>query len=116
MTSTAPESARWSMTEMVDDVVAQVFGHPVGVPDRAGQQMLHAVGRGVADVLGDRPGVLARQIGQQPEQEPADPPPQLHPTEPARDPLGQLIHARRPAGRPYPGPRDHRGTVRCPHT
>jgi hypothetical protein len=27
----------------------------------------------------------------------------------------QLIQARRPAGRSYPGPREHRGTVQCPH-
>jgi hypothetical protein len=30
--------------EMGDDVVAQVFLHPVGIPDRPGQQVLHATG------------------------------------------------------------------------
>src|SRR3954447_3130720 len=57
--------------EMVDDVVAGLLRHPVRVPDSPGQQVLHAVRTGVAGVLGDRPAVLARQIGQQPEQEPA---------------------------------------------
>src|SRR3954447_2245933 len=57
--------------EMVDDVVAGLLRHPVRVPDSPGQQVLRAVRTGVAGVLGDRPAVLARQIGQQPGQEPA---------------------------------------------
>ena len=67
--------------------------------------------RAVLDRLGERPAVLARQIGQQPQQEAAHPFPQLDPAESAGDPNQQFIDARRPAGRPYPGPRYHRGTV-----
>jgi hypothetical protein len=37
--------------------------------------------------------------------------PALDSAEPAGDPIGQFIDARRPAGRLYSGPRDHRGTV-----
>jgi hypothetical protein len=107
---------RPGITQVLNHVGPQVCLNPVGVPDGAGQQVLHAIGRAVAGVLGDRPAVLPRQVGQQPQQESADPAPALDPGEPAGDPIGQLIDARRPAGRPYPGPRDHRGTVRCPHT
>jgi hypothetical protein len=73
--------------------------------------MLHTVARRLAGVLDQRPAVLPRQIGQQPEQEPADPAPALDPAEPAGDPIQQLIDARRPAGRSYPGTRGHRGSV-----
>src|SRR3954454_11107356 len=94
--------------EMVDDVVAGLLRHPVRVPGSPGQQVLRAVRTGVAGVLGDRPAVLARQIGQQPEQEPAPvtflPPPALprsirpgiRSSNPPRSP---------PSGKPYPGPR-----------
>jgi hypothetical protein len=61
--------------------------------------MLHTVGRRLAGVLGQRPAVLPRQIGQQGEQEPADPALQLDPAEPGGDPIQQLIDACRPAGR-----------------
>src|SRR3954469_14552783 len=64
--------------------------------------MLHAVRGGLAGVLGDRPAVLARQIRQQPEQEPADPRLQLDPAEPAGDPLQQLIPHPRAATAPGP--------------
>src|SRR3954470_24201521 len=100
---------------MVDDVVAQVLTDPVGVPDRPGQQMLHAIRRGLAGMLGECPAVLARQVGQQREQEPADPTPPLDPGEPAGDPIQQLVHACRPASRPYPGPRPPRDRPMSSH-
>jgi hypothetical protein len=92
---------RAGLAEVGDDVVAQGRSDAVGVPDRPGQQVLHAVGRGIAGVLGKRPTVLARQIGQQPQHEGADPAPALDPAEPAGYPIQQLIDARAPAGRPY---------------
>jgi hypothetical protein len=101
--------------EMVDNVGPQVRTDTVGIPDRSGQQMLHAVGRGVPGVLRQRPAVLPWQVTQQRQQKSTDPAPALDPAEPAADPIQQLIDARRPSGRSYPGPRDHRGTVRCPH-
>src|SRR3954468_11556820 len=101
---------------MVDDVVAQVLTDPVGVPDRPGQQMLHAIRRGLAGMLGESPAVLARQVGQYPEQDPADPTPALDPGEPAGDPIGQLIDPGPPRGRSYPDTRGHRGMRRSPHT
>src|SRR3954468_3086205 len=94
--------------EMVDDVVAGLLRHPVRVPDSPGQQVLRAVRTGVAGVLGDRPAVLARQIGQQPEQEPA-PVTFLAPLpSPGRSGRGSdpATPPRSPtSGKPYPGPR-----------
>ena len=43
------------------------------------EQVLHAVRIAVPGVLGDAPAVLPRQVGQQPEHEPADPAAGLHP-------------------------------------
>jgi hypothetical protein len=48
---------------VLDDVPAHVITDAAGIPLRAGQQVLHPVRRQVADVLGDRPAVLARQLG-----------------------------------------------------
>jgi hypothetical protein len=107
---------RAGIGEVLDDVAAQILCDPVGVPDRPGQQMLHAIGRAVAGVLGDRPAVLPRQVGKQCQQEPADPPPRLDPAEPTADPIQQLIDPCLPAGRPYPDTRGRRGMLRSPHT
>jgi hypothetical protein len=49
-------------------------------------------------VLGQRPAVLAWQVGQQPQHERPRPPAWLHPAEPARDPAQQLLQARLPTG------------------
>jgi hypothetical protein len=102
---------RTGITQVVNDVVPQVLGDAVGVPSGPAEQVLHAIGGGIPSVLGDRPAVLARQVGQQRQQEPADPPPALAAAEAAGDPIQQLIDPGPPGGRPYPGPRDHRGAV-----
>lgn len=49
-------------------------------------QVLHAVGSGLPCPLGDRPAVLARQVRQQPEHQPAGPPAGFDPCESASDP------------------------------
>jgi hypothetical protein len=51
---------RGRITEVLHHVVAEVITHPVGVPHRATEQVLHAIGAGVPGVLGDGPAVLAR--------------------------------------------------------
>jgi len=84
---------------VVDQVVTNVVADGVVVPDRPSQQVLHPVRGGVPGVLGDRPAVLARQIGQQPEHERLGAPSGLHPAEPARDPTQQLVQSRLPSGR-----------------
>ena len=67
------------------------LGDAVGVPSGPPEHVLHAIGGGIPGVLGDRPAVLARQIGQQPQHEGADPPPALDSAEPVGDPIQQLI-------------------------
>ena len=108
---------RGRVAEVVDQVVAHVVADRVVVPDRPGQQVLHAVWGGIPSVLGDRPAVLARQVSQQPEHEPPGPPPRLHPAEPARHPAQQLLQPHLPAGgiNPYAVASGHRLIVGCSH-
>jgi hypothetical protein len=76
---------------VLDQVVAHVIADGVLVPDRPSQQVLQAVGAGLAGVLSDRPAVLAWQVGQQPEHQRPGVPSRLHPAEPAGDPAQQLL-------------------------
>jgi hypothetical protein len=74
------------LAQVLSDVVADVVADRIFIPYRPAQQVLHPVRVAVADLLGDRPAVLAWQVGQQPEHERPGPPPQIHPSEPACDP------------------------------
>ena len=100
----------------VTDFADPLLADPVGVPAGASQQMLHAIRRGIAAVLGERPAVLPRQIREQPEPEGTHPTPHFHPAESAGDPIQQLIDPGLPGGRSYPDTRGHRGLCRSPHT
>jgi hypothetical protein len=51
----------------------------------------HAVRIRVAGVFGDGPAILAGQVGEQPEHEPADPAAGLDPREPGRQPIEQPV-------------------------
>lgn len=53
----------------------------------------------ITSVLSDAPEVLARQIGQQPEHEPADPTTGLHPDKPASHPIQQPVRLGPPPAR-----------------
>ena len=86
---------------MLDQVGAQVIADSVVVPHRPTKQVLHPVRGGIPSVLGDRPAVLARQVGQQALHEPPGPPSWLHPCGPSRDPTQQPIERLLPAGRVY---------------
>jgi hypothetical protein len=44
---------RARVTEVLHHIIAQVIAHPVGVPDRPLQQVLHPIWCRVAGVLGD---------------------------------------------------------------
>jgi len=57
------------VAELPHDVVAQVIPDAIGVPARPREQVLHAVRIAVTGMFGDRPTVLPRQVGQQPEHE-----------------------------------------------
>lgn len=50
------------VAEMLHHIGAQVIAHPVVIPRRTRKQMLQSIRAGIADVLGDRPAVLPRQI------------------------------------------------------
>ncbi len=95
------DQRRLWVTKMLDNVVTDVVAHRVLVPLRPRQQVLHPIRGGVASMLGDRPAVLARQVGQQPAHERPGPPAQVHPAKPASDPTQQLVEQLLPAGRVY---------------
>jgi hypothetical protein len=61
--------------------------------------VLHPIRAGIAGVLGDRPAVLSRRVGQQAVDERLGVPPQIHSSEPTCDPAHQLIEQLQPAGR-----------------
>jgi hypothetical protein len=69
---------RLGIAEVLDHVVAEVVADAVVVPHRPTKQVLHPIRVGVADVLADRPAVLARQVRQQPAHERPGPPSGLH--------------------------------------
>ena len=58
---------RAGVAEGVDDIVAQIIAHVLGVPFRPRQQVLQAIGSGLAAMLGDRPAILAIQARDHPE-------------------------------------------------
>ena len=100
---------------MLRDVAAQVIADAVGVPPGPRQQVLHPVRRGIPGLLGDRPAVLARQLGQQAQHERPRPAPRLHPAETRADPEHQLIECPEPAVRVYAVASGHRKIVMSPH-
>jgi hypothetical protein len=106
---------RLRVAEMADHVVAHVIAQGVGIPHRPGEQVLQSVRAGGAGVLGDRPAVLAWQVGQQPTHQRPGVPPRLHPTEPARDAAHQLVKRRPPADGVYAVACGHRLISGCRH-
>jgi hypothetical protein len=50
------------VAQVLDQVGADVVTHPVVVPHRPGQQVLHPIRGGIPGVLGQRPAVLTGQI------------------------------------------------------
>jgi hypothetical protein len=67
------------LAEVLDQQGAHVVAGAVFVPHRPGQQVLHPVRAGIPGVLGNRPAVLAGQVGQQPAYERPGAPSGLHP-------------------------------------
>ena len=103
------------VAEVVDDVAAEVVADQVGVPDRAGQQVLQRIRCLRAAVLGDGPAVLPVQIGQQPEHQRGGVPAWFVPGEPATDPVQQVTEPGPPSVRVYAMRRGHRGVFFVPH-
>ena len=55
---------RLGIAQMLHKVGADVIAQRVLIPHRPTKQVLHPIRAGVADVLGDRPAVLAWQVSQ----------------------------------------------------
>jgi hypothetical protein len=85
--------------EVLDDVGTHVVADRVLIPDRSAEQVLHPIRAGVAGMLSDRPAVLTRQVGQQPQHERPGVLAWLHPAKPARDPAQQLVQPCLPSRR-----------------
>ena len=104
---------RLRVTEGVDDVVAQIITHRIGVPFRPREQVLQAVGSGCAAVFGDGPAILAVQA--HPQDELASMPQGFVAGEARRDPVDH----RRVLGPPpigvYAVNRGDRGQFYCLH-
>jgi isopentenyl diphosphate isomerase/L-lactate dehydrogenase-like FMN-dependent dehydrogenase len=98
-----------------DHIGAQVITDPVVIPARLGQQMLQPVRRAVADMLGDRPAILPRQIRQQSQHQLSRSPSWLDPAKPSSDPIHQIIQVRQPPATVYAGSRGHRKIVLSRH-
>lgn len=103
------------VVEVLQDVLAHVVAHAVGIPLGPAEQVLHAVRGGLPGPLGDAPAVLPRQVRQQPQHEVPHPAPGLNTSEPTRYPAHQGLERLLPAGRVYAVTSGHRVIV-CLHT
>jgi hypothetical protein len=102
--------------EMIDDEATQLAGDRIGVPHRAGQQLLHPPRPGLTGLLGQRPAVLRPLQAQQGQQHRAQPGPGLPAPDMPTDAFQQVIDVAAPSCGPYSVARGHRRGVRCPHT
>ena len=106
---------RTRVAERVDDVVAQIVAHRVGVPAGPCQQMLQPVRGGRAAVLGDGPAILAVQARDHPGHQLAGMPQGLVAGETRRDPIDHRRELRPPPIRVYAMNRGDRGIFSCLH-
>jgi len=106
---------RARVTESVDDVIAQIVAHLVGVPPGASQQMLQTIRGGCTPVLGDGPAILAVQTGGHPGHQLPGMPQRLIPGEPRRDPIQHCRELGLPAIRVYAMSRGDRVIFGCLH-
>jgi hypothetical protein len=87
---------RIRIAQVLDDIGAQIVAHRIGIPTHAGQEVLHAVRRGIARRLGKLPTVLALQRCQQTAQVAAGAMACFSPAKARRDPLRQFVQASGP--------------------
>jgi hypothetical protein len=52
---------RARIAQLLHHIVSQVIPDSTGVPARCSQQMLHAIGRGIPGMFGNRPAILPGQ-------------------------------------------------------
>ena len=106
---------RAGVPQVLDDVIPHVITYPVGIPAGPLQQVLHPIRGRLPGLHGQRPAVLARQPGQQPEHERPRPPPRLHPAETRPDAQHELIDQAQPARRIYAVGSGHCTIVKVQH-
>jgi hypothetical protein len=103
------------VTEVVDDVTAEIVTDQVGVLDGAGQQMLQRIRCLRAAVLGDGPAVLPVQIGEQTEHQLGCVSACFVPGKRAADPVQHVSEPGPPSVRVYAMRRGHRDVFFVPH-
>ena len=103
------------MAQVIDHISAEVVADQVGVPDRAGQQVLQSIRCLRAAVFGDGPAVLPVQIGQQPEYQLGRMSSRFVPGEAATDPVKEVTETGPPSVRVYAMRRGHRDVFFVPH-
>ena len=105
---------RARVAQTLDHVAAQVVPHPVVIPHRPRQQVLHPVRVGLPGVFGHRPTVDPWQFAQQPAHHHPDPAAWLDPGEPGCDAAHQLVVLPLPSVNVYAVASGHR-MVMCLH-
>ena len=95
---------------MLLDVATEIIAHQVGVPHVAGQQALHPIGSGVANLLRQLPAVLSLYRAEQSPQVLQCPPTWLGPPKPSRNKPVYLFNTLGP-----PAHLRHLIPVRCHH-
>jgi hypothetical protein len=103
------------VAQVIGHVTAQVVPHPVGIPDRPGQQMLQPVRGSITAVLGDRPTVLPAQVGHQPQHQRGGTSARLVAGEPRGNAVPHLTEAGPPSVRVYAMRRGHRAVLCVRH-
>jgi len=106
---------RTRIAKRVDDVIAQIIPHGVGVPTGPCQQVLQPVRTDRAAVLGDGPAILAVQTRDHASHEFARTAQRLVTTKTRRDAIQYRRELRPPPVRVYAVSRGDRGIFRCVH-
>ncbi len=107
---------RIRLSQVLHHEAAEIVPHSIGIPHCPVQQLLHPARLGVAGLLGQGPAVLARQVGQQAEDELPCSAPWFDPCEPACDAAHEVIESVLPLRRIYAVAHRHRLLFVCPHT
>ena len=89
------------IAEVLDHIGAQVIAHRIGIPVHAGEEVLHAIGAGIAGRFGQVPAVLALERREQALQIGSGASARFDAAEPGSNP-GDRDH---PVDRPSSGPR-----------
>jgi hypothetical protein len=110
-----PVDWRWTPTVCVPFFTSRVITHAVGVPRGPAEQVLHAIRTRRPGPLGDRPAVLARQVGWQSQHQVPYSAWGFNPRETARYLAHQDLERLLPASRVYAAARGHSTILKSSH-